>query len=98
MTDDALPDTREAGFLKVSRILQTELFAVLNNREAMWARVPYCVAHGVAEVLLDVLVALTQSKPADVAFGHRLIHDLEQQFIARTTGTPAAGPAGPIAH
>jgi hypothetical protein len=85
----------EALSQAISEEFERRLWEVPNDPTTMWARVPREVAEGSARFFEKVLRALAQADPNDLAFGLRLIHQVEQQLVARTTGT---APPMPTAH
>lgn len=55
-------EQRERDFLALSQALQEKIWAMLNDPAGPpWARMPHVVAHGLGEVLLRVLDALSQA-------------------------------------
>ena len=98
MTDDA-PD-REAEQEQAALLsgeFQRQLWAVANQPERQWARLPHIAAHGAGEFFLAILLALTEADPTDRAFGLRLIDQVQQAFM-RQTGAAVDAPAGETKH
>jgi hypothetical protein len=81
---DAECAQREAQAAAISEALQSLLWRVIDDPQLNWARVPHCVGHALAETLTRVLVALAHSDPNDVAFGLKMISEVERQFVTRT--------------
>jgi hypothetical protein len=78
-------DRDDAEAVAVRRDLHHRLWAVLNDPQANFARFPYDVAETLAGCLGTVLETMGTSQPDDVAFGLRLLHQVERQFIATMT-------------
>jgi hypothetical protein len=88
MTTDTEVDEQRAAH-DLSDVLTAQFWGVVNADGADWAKEPHAVAWASAALLLQVLIALTISDRDDVAFGLKLIAEVERQFVQRTAA-PAA--------